>query len=127
MKKIIFLFIALLTATLTLSAKDKADIKFETVSHDFGAIRANGGQVTATYKFTNTGQKPLVIISVTNGGCGCTVPTYPKEPIQPGKSGQITIKFNPAGRAGEFERVVKVKTNASKQREKLTFSGTIIP
>ncbi len=129
MKKKLFLLLAvMLTAFVTeAKSKAKAEIKFEAVSHDFGTIRAAGGKVTATYKFTNTGDKPLVIVSVSNGGCGCTVPSYPKMPVQPGKEGEISITFDPRGRSGEFERVVKVKTNAGNSRQKLTFSGTIIP
>lgn len=126
MKKSLISLLCLFSAIIAL-AGGKPEIKFEATSHDFGAIRAAGGVVTATYEFTNTGSEPLVIVSVSNGGCGCTVPSYPKEPILPGKSGKISIKFNPSGRSGEFERVVKVKTNASKVRQKLSFSGTIIP
>ena len=126
MKKILFIVIAMVVAVVA-AAKDKPEISFAETKHDFGSIHANGGRVTAVYEFTNTGKSPLVIISVSNGGCGCTVPTYPKEPIAPGKSGKISITFDPRGRAGEFERVVKVKTNAKRQRLKLSFSGTIIP
>lgn len=127
MKKILFLLIAVVMAAFAVEAKSKAEIKFDAVSHDFGTIRAAGGKVTATYKFTNTGDKPLVVVSVSNGGCGCTVPSYPKMPIEPGKTGEISITFDPRGRSGEFERVVKVRTNAGSARQKLIFSGTIIP
>lgn len=129
MKKILLIIILVITAALAVEAKSKAkaEIKFEQTKHDFGTIRAAGGKVTATYKFTNTGDKPLVIVSVSNGGCGCTVPTYPKMPIEPGKTGEISISFDPRGRSGEFERVVKVKTNAAGSRQKLSFTGTIIP
>ena len=102
-------------------------VKFETIAHDFGTIKANGGAVSYEYKLTNVGDEPLIIISVTNGGCGCTTPIFPKEPIAPGKSSAITIKFNPTGRRGEFNRVVKVRTNASKSRESLKFNGVVIP
>lgn len=126
MKKYLLILVSFLVA-LVMVAKDKPEMTFETTSHDFGTIHANGGRVKAVYKFTNTGSKPLVIISVSNGGCGCTVPSYPKQPIKPGKSGEISITFDPRGRAGEFERVVKVKTNEKSSRTKLSFSGTIIP
>ncbi len=108
-------------------AAGKAGIKFTSTSHDFGTIHEKNGRVTATYEFTNTGDAPLSIVTVTNGGCGCTKPSYPLEPIAPGKTGVIKITFDPRGRAGEFNRTVKVKTNASKSREKLTFSGVVIP
>ncbi len=128
MKRIITLMIVAIVAALTLSAADNgAVMTFDNVSHDFGTIKASGGVVTATYRFTNTGNTPLVIKKVTNGGCGCTTPSYPKHPIAPGKGGDITIKFNPEGRRGEFNREVKVSSNASGKRQALRFSGVIIP
>lgn len=116
-----------LTGVAVMSAKDKAEITFSQTSHDFGTIKANDGAVSAVYEFTNTGTAPLTIITVTNGGCGCTKPSYPKQPIAPGKKGEIKITFQPRGRSGEFNRSVKVKTNASAGRKTLTFNGVIVP
>lgn len=130
MKRYLLSLFVALTAIVgfsALAADDGPVISFQSMKHDFGNIKASGGKVTAVYRFTNTGNKPLVIISVTNGGCGCTTPSYPKEPIAPGKSGEIVIKFDPAGRRGELNREVKVKTNASKKRLGLRFTGVIIP
>lgn len=127
MKKILTL-IVLALVTVVAFAKGGAEINFGSTVHDFGNIKASKGEVVHAYKFTNTGNAPLVIISVTNGGCGCTRPEYPKQPIAPGKSGVITIKFNPVGRQGEFNRQVQVKTNATNgKRVKLKFSGSVIP
>lgn len=114
-------------AALGASAKGKARITFDSTSHDFGTIKEDGGQVTAVYGFTNTGDEPLTIITVTNGGCGCTTPSFPKEPIAPGKKGEIKITFQPRGRKGEFNRTVKVKTNADAGRRTLKFNGVVIP
>ncbi|MCM1292228.1 MAG: DUF1573 domain-containing protein [Bacteroides sp.] len=129
MKRYILMFVmAFCALTFAIEAADKgAAITFEQTKHDFGTIHADKGLVKAVYRFTNTGTEPLVIVSVTNGGCGCTTPSYPKAPIAPGKSGEISITFNPQGRRGEFNREVKVKTNASKKRVALKFSGVIIP
>lgn len=102
-------------------------VVFETKSHDFGTIRANGGKVSAEYVFTNTGTEPLVIISVSNGGCGCTTPSFPKAPVAPGKTGKIVITFNPSGRKGEFNREVKVRTSGNPKRISLKFKGVILP
>ncbi len=126
MKKLL-IFSLIMTAALIAFAAGKAKIEFAKTSHDFGTIQAKGGTVNCSYEFTNTGDAPLLIVNVTNGGCGCTTPTYPKEPIQPGKSGVITIHFNPSGRKGEFNRTVTVTTNGTKKNVKLKFSGTIIP
>ena len=126
MKKLLLMMLLLLSAT-TLSAKGKTDITFSNNAHDFGTIKADKGSVTATYEFTNTGDEPLTIINVTHGGCGCTKPEYPRQPIAPGKKGTIKITFNPRGRSGEFNRSVKVKVSSMKSRKVLTFSGVIVP
>ncbi len=129
MKKIFLSFLLIAVAALCAVAagkEGKAAISFSSTRHDFGTI-GDDKQVTAVYEFENTGTAPLVIISVTNGGCGCPRPSFTKKPIKPGEKGEISIKFDPRGRAGEFNREVKVKTNAGGSRKKLTFSGTIIP
>lgn len=125
MKKILS-FMAMALIVIAAAAASGAAITFKETAHDFGNIKAKAGAVTHDYVFTNTGDAPLVIVSVSNGGCGCTTPTYPKQPIAPGKSGVISIRFSPTGRSGEFNREVNVKTNAGK-RVKLRFSGVVIP
>ena len=132
MKRIIFALIIAIVGSVSITAvaaDEKATpvITFSQTKVDFGNIHASAGKVTATYQFTNTGSEPLVIITVTNGGCGCTTPSYPKAPIAPGKTGEIKITFDPSGRRGEFNREVKVRTNASKKRIPLRFSGVILP
>lgn len=118
--------IALLSITIiAVMAAGKAEIKFENTKYDLGNIKEDGGPVTATYKLKNSGDSPLVIIQVTNGGCGCTQPDYPKEPIAPGKTAEIKIHFNPRGRTGEINRSVRVKSNGGKKE--LMFSGVILP
>ena len=108
-------------------AADKAQIHFDSIRHDFGTIKADGGTVTAEYRYTNTGNVPLVIDYVGNGGCGCTKPSYPKEPLAPGKSAVIKIHFNPSGRAGqEVNREIKIKANTHPRVSKIYFSAAII-
>ena len=126
MKKIFLILLFVITLGGIASAAGKAGIKFDATSHDFGTIHEKDGKVSAVYTFTNTGDAPLTIITVTHGGCGCTKPSYPLEPIAPGKSGEIKITFDPKGRKGEFNRTVKVKTNAGSARKKLTFSGVVV-
>lgn len=129
MKHIIATLALIILASLTAFAAGKgAEMTFKNASYDLGTIHASKGKVKATYDFTNTGTEPLIIVNVTNGGCGCTKPDYPKQPIAPGKSGTITITFNPAGRKGELRREVKVKSNAKNgKRQTLKFTGMIIP
>lgn len=124
MKRYLIILLALVAASAAFAA-GKAQLTFSSTDHKFGTIKANGGPVTAVYEFTNTGDAPLAIINVTNGGCGCTTPSYPKEPIRPGAKGVIKIHFNPSGRKGEVNRQVRVKSNGGKAA--LTFSAVIIP
>lgn len=128
MKRLAFLFalIALTVGVIAASPKG-ASIKFETTKVDLGQIKANGGRVTFEYPFVNDGDAPLVIVSVSNGGCGCTRPDFPKAPIKPGEKGKISITFDPTGRRGDLSREVKVRTNAKKKTVALKFKGVVIP
>ncbi|MBD5308576.1 MAG: DUF1573 domain-containing protein [Bacteroides sp.] len=122
---IISLLLLLTIAAGSLYAKEKAEIAFSTTTHDFGRISAEGGKVSCKYEFTNKGKEQLVIIHVTNGGCGCTTPTFTREPIAPGKTGYVMITFDPKRFKGEFNRTVTVTTNASNSKTRLKFSGYI--
>lgn len=125
MKKLL-LSIALLPASLLALAADPA-VAFETTSHDFGNISEGGGNVSYEFKFTNTGDAPLMILTA-NASCGCTRPNFPKKPVEPGKSETIKVTYVPAGRPGEFHKTVTVKTNAKKQRQvTLKISGVVLP
>ena len=75
----------------------------------------------ATYESINTGDEPVSIVTVTNGGCGCTKPDFPLAPIAPGKKGVIKVNFNPATFKGEFRRNVKVQLSTGKKRTVLKF------
>ena len=102
-----------------------AGMVFETETIDYGTIEhnANGDR---EFVFTNNGNKPL-IISNTQGSCGCTVPTTPKEPIAPGAKGIIGVKYA-TDRVGAFTKSVTVTSNAEGQPTKvLTIKGTVLP
>lgn len=97
---------------------DKAyDVKFDKTFHDFGTI-SEGQEVKTTYVLTNIGKEPVVILSH-DVQCGCTTPTYSKEPIMPGKSAEIVVGFNSAGKSGAQDKTVTLTTNGGK--ELLTF------
>ena len=110
-----------------LGAWAKGEVTFASRTHDFGTIKAHGGTVTTSYEFTNDTTEPISVVTVTNGGCGCTKPEYPLQPVAPGKKGVITIHFNPVNFKGEFHRTVKVQFSNSRKRQMLKFSGTVIP
>lgn len=127
-KNILLLLLAVVACFGILRADNShACINFEQSIHDFGVIKANGGKVSCEYQFTNTGDAPLAIIDVTNGGCGCTKPEYPVEPLAPGAKGIIRITFDPLNFKGEIMRTVRVTTNGKPKRAKLTFKADIIP
>lgn len=92
-------------------AKTGPAITFETTEHNFGDIK-QGDVVEHTFKFTNTGNQPLIIerVDVT---CGCTTPAWTKEPIMPGKTGTVTAKFNSAGKLGLQKKPITVHSNAA--------------
>lgn len=88
-------------------------IKFVETSHDFGNI-IEGTYAKHTFKFTNTGDKPLVLKNV-QAQCGCTSPTWPKSPIMPGDTSSVSAVFNSRGYGGNnFHKSVTVTTNMEK-------------
>lgn len=107
--------------------KSQPTAAFDVREHNFGIIDASKGVVSTTFNFTNTGNAPLVIISA-KANCGCTVPKYPVEPIAPGKSGQITVRYNPSGNSGAFTKYVRVQTNDPHNRKiNLKIKGSVKP
>ncbi len=83
--------------------------QFEKSEHDFGTI-TDGDIVSHTFTFTNTGDAPLIIQSA-KGSCGCTVPTWPREPIPVGGTGEITAEFNSKGKPGTQNKAVTITAN----------------
>nr|WP_294933964.1 DUF1573 domain-containing protein [uncultured Flavobacterium sp.] len=95
---------------------------FESETIDYGTIEQNAnGQ--REFKFTNNGNKPLIIMSAT-GSCGCTVPDAPKEPIAPGASAVIKVKYD-TNRVGGFTKMVTVTSNATEVPKTLTIKGEV--
>lgn len=124
MKQIIFIFMAILLATGMVSAQSKAVISAEETSHDFGTIKEANGKVSHTFKISNTGDAPLVLTRVI-ASCGCTTPEWTKEPIAPGKSGDIKITYDPANRPGPFAKTISVYSNGKTGSYILTIRGEV--
>ena len=96
-KRLFIAFFAVCLMALSAVADDKqAEATFEVKSHDFGTIMEAKGPVTCTFEFTNTGDKPLLIIDAA-ASCGCTRPEFPAKPIKPGKKGKIKVTYSPTG------------------------------
>ncbi|MBZ0099109.1 MAG: DUF1573 domain-containing protein [Taibaiella sp.] len=98
----------------------KTQISFDDTKHNFGTI-TEGEIVKHAYKFKNTGSNPL-LISKAVASCGCTVPSYPKEPIPPGGEGEIVVEFNSANRPGQQNKNVLVYSNAQEEAMSIGFT-----
>lgn len=120
---LVVVVISAIAITLFYSSKDKDKItaslienatviKFEKDFIDFGKL-TEGEIATCSFKFKNVGKSDLIISSVT-ANCGCTVADYPREPIAPGKEGQITVRYDSEGSAGiRIQKQVSVLANTS--------------
>ncbi len=103
---------------------DKAfDIKWDKVTHNFGKIH-QGDQVSTIFVLTNVGKEPIIITNH-QVGCGCTTPEYPKEPIMPGKSANIKVGFNSAGKMGQQNKDVTLNF-ASGDKAVINFTCEVV-
>lgn len=98
------------------------EITFDKEIHDYGTIK-QGADGNCEFKFKNTGVEPL-IISAAKGSCGCTVPTYPKEPIMKGQTGSIKVHYD-TKRVGAFTKTVTINSNAKSEVKTLTIKGVV--
>ena len=103
--------------------KRQAKIKFDELVHKFGTIKT-GDKVNHQFKFKNTGNAPLVIKSV-DVSCGCTFPSYPFLPIEPGKEGVIDVTFDSKHKVGRQKPTVTVITNGRPRLVKLNLEGFV--
>lgn len=124
MKKYSLLLVCLVFSLATMA--QKAVISFEEKTHDFGKIKEDDGKVTYVFNFVNNGKGPLVVSRV-QASCGCTTPTWTKEPIEVGKKGSITVTYNPTGRPGAFAKTITVYSNAVDEQSVITIRGEVIP
>ncbi len=105
------------------AAKKSPQMVFEVTEHDFGTID-QGTPVEKMFKFTNTGNAPLIITNATST-CGCTVPEYPKnKPIAPGESGELLVKFNGSGK-NQVTKTVTVTANTLKGSEQVVIRAFV--
>lgn len=100
-------------------------MEFEEMAFDFGEV-VDGELVNKVFKFTNTGDTELVLITV-KGSCGCTVPEdWPKHPIAPGESGEISVTFNSANRVGNVKKSVRIEANTMPTVTTLSITGKVV-
>lgn len=124
MKRLSVILLSFVVVSSLLAQAPK--MSFEKTTHDFGKIREQDSLATVIFKFKNTGDAPLVINRV-QASCGCTTPSWTKEPVLAGHSGNITVSYNPKNRPGIFMKTISVFTNADTQPILLTIKGDVIP
>jgi hypothetical protein len=125
MKNSIIASILLLFLGYSLSAQTGPVMKFETDEVNYGEISQNADPLK-TWTFTNIGDEPLIIKNA-KGSCGCTVPTWPKEPIMPGESAAIEIRYD-TKRLGSINKIVTLTTNEkSEEPRRIKVKGKVNP
>ena len=122
MKKTFSLFVAMFML-VAVSYAQKGVLKFTKETHDFGKVE-QGKPVTHVFEFKNTGTDPIVINDA-QASCGCTKPSFSREPIMPGKSGSISATYNAAA-AGPFNKSVTVTSNAEAGQAVLYLKGEVV-
>ncbi|HBX52157.1 MAG: hypothetical protein A2275_16070 [Bacteroidetes bacterium RIFOXYA12_FULL_35_11] len=133
MKKIyVFLAVLLTGLVLNVNAQQKKgqlegdspdpQIKFEFLEYDFGTVK-KGTDMKIDFKFTNTGKSPLILNNV-KSSCGCTTPSWPKEPIAPGKGNSIKVEYD-SKRVGPFTKSITISTNAKTPSIDIIIKGTV--
>jgi len=106
----------------TFGTKEGAQMTFETTVVDYGAVK-RGSDGARKFTFTNTGQQPVVVSNV-RSTCGCTVPSYPQNPVMPGESQEIEVKYD-TNRMGRINKFVTVMTNIDEQI-RLQITGEVV-
>ena len=109
MKKYILLAVVLLNVSIFAQKGAKIEFKDKENTIDYGTTNKDDDNGLRSFEFTNTGDEPLIITNV-QSTCGCTVPSKPTEPILPGKTGKIDIKYNM--HTGPIRKTITVESNA---------------
>ena len=130
MKNIILFVISFLLFSIGLKAQttgkndntDVAEITFLYLEYDYGTIM-KGADGSCEFRFKNTGNKPLILTNV-HASCGCTVPSWTKEPVMPGKEGVIKVTYN-TSHVGLISKSITVESNAKNSSVVLHIKGFV--
>ena len=107
------------------ASTEGAEIAFTESSKNFGDI-TQGEVVEHTFKYENTGNQPLILSNVLVT-CGCTATNWPRDPVAPGKSAEITVRFDSKGKNGAQNKIITVVSNAVNPREKVSIKANVLP
>ena len=126
MKKLLMITFLLISSTLyNGTGSRQAQIKFDKLTHDFGTFSESSPVVECTFTFKNVGEAPLIINQAV-ASCGCTVPSYTKEPIAPGATGAIKVTYNGKGKfPGHFKKTITIRTNGATELTRLYVEGNM--
>ncbi len=125
-RKLLFLSYLIFLSTYVLAQDQKPVIAFENTSHDFGSLKEEAGPVSYEFTFVNTGESPLVLSDV-RPSCGCTTPSWSREPVAPGDTGVIVAQYSPLNRPGTFRKSITVTSNAETNSAVLYIQGIVQP
>ncbi|MEO9510746.1 MAG: DUF1573 domain-containing protein [Flavobacteriaceae bacterium] len=120
-KTVLMLFVGLLSLGVY-AQESTAKIEFKNETIDYGEIE-KGSDGIRVFEFTNTGSVPLVISAV-KSSCGCTIPKKPDDPILPGKTGEIQVKYD-TKRVGPIRKAITVTSNADTPTKVLKIKGNV--
>ena len=122
MKKL-FLLLMMLASLVAYAQQEQPEIKFDKTVHNFGTFSEKTPVQTAVFAFTNIGKAPL-IINQAIASCGCTIPSYTKEPIMPGEKGTVKVTYNGKGKfPGHFKKSITIRTNGKVEMVRLYIEG----
>ncbi|MBE0662520.1 MAG: DUF1573 domain-containing protein [Bacteroidales bacterium] len=134
MKKVVFsltgMIFLMLSFGFSLLAQEEAKvsgplIEFDKETHDYGTIYVNGDG-NCVFTFTNKGNEPLLLTNV-RAGCGCTVPQWPREPVLPGESAEIKVKYTTVNRPHTINKSIVVTSNSvTKNTVVLRIKGEVV-
>jgi len=127
MKKLVLFAMIVAAGAIAYAQKSKGpQIEFKSETIDYGKVKKSEDNGIRIFEFTNIGDEPL-IINDAKSSCGCTVPEKPKEPIMPGKTGEIQVKYNM--NPGMINKAITVESNAANKengRIILRISGEVL-
>jgi hypothetical protein len=133
MKKILFVMAMLMGVAFAGKAQETViqnidpnapELTLESEVIDYGTVEY-GSNGVRKFKFKNTGKAPLIITQI-DKSCGCTTPEWSKDPVAPGKTGEITVKYD-TNRTGSFEKTITVHSNAKTPQKVLRIKGVVKP
>lgn len=129
MKRALLFFLTILFVQSAFSQDEETingpHIVFEETSFDFGDIH-QGDKVEHIFSFQNQGTEPLLLSNVATT-CGCTAPSWPREPIPPGETGEIKVVFNSAGKMGRQNKIITVFSNATQNMTRVKIISNVLP